>query len=126
MPPSVGRRCGTVRKAHHGLMALLAFGCTSGEPTAPEGATTNWHACEVTADCTWAIGGGGWPVATRADSASAYLDWVQSQAPFTTYFMPGDCFARPEEFHSYVASSKSSVACLAGSCTLELKPTCAK
>ena len=117
-------------KYHHVLVALLALSCTSGEPTArpsnPEGAAANWHACRVTVDCAWAIGGGGWPVAIHADSASAYLDWVQSQAPFTTYFIPGDCFARREEFHSYVSRSKSSVACLAGSCTLELKPKCTK
>lgn len=86
----------------------------------------DWYACETPTDCKWLIGEGGWPTAVRADSAQAYRQWVESQAPFTTYFMPGDCFSRGEEFEDYVLRSKSRVACVERLCKLAAEPECTK
>jgi hypothetical protein len=112
------------------LVALLACGCASAEPAEPpeaqRGASTDWRACRVATDCTWTIGAGGWPVAVRGENVSVHRDWIESQAPFTTYWMPGDCFARTEQFEAYVARSRSSVACLGGACALALEPICTR
>ena len=85
-----------------------------------------WRACETPDDCEWMIGEGGWPVAVRASSTRAYREWVDSQAPFTTYFMPGDCFVSDEEFKNYLDRSKSRVACVERRCLLEIEPRCTK
>lgn len=86
----------------------------------------HWYACEASDDCAWVIGEGGWPVAVRASSALAFREWVRSQAPFTTYFTPGDCFGRDEEFELYALESKSRVACVDRRCALEVEPKCTK
>ena len=88
------------------------------------GKDATWYACDVATDCSWAIGGGGWPVAVRTSSVSAYLEWVRSQAPFTTYFMPSDCFEGDGEFEAYVVRSETAVSCAEHHCALEIEPTC--
>ena len=97
---AAGRR-GRLYAYRRALLALFALGCTSGEAAeladGARGAAAKWHACQVAADCTWTLGEGGWPAAVSGSSVSAHQEWVESQAPFTTYFMPGDCFAHSEE-----------------------------
>ena len=89
-------------------------------------ADAHWYACEVSDDCAWLMGEGGWPVAVRASSAQAYRERVHSQAPFTTYFMPGDCFVSDEEFNAYVRISESRVSCEDRRCSLDIHPECTK
>ena len=112
------------------LLTIVATCLSSGGFADTSGASRsshrNWYACEASTDCTWLIGEGGWPTAVRADSAQAYRRWVESQAPFTTYFMPGDCFSRGGEFEDYVLRSKSGVACADRSCKLTTEPECTK
>ena len=86
----------------------------------------NWYACEDVNNCAWVIGEGGWPVAVGKSSVPAYLEWVQSQAPFTTYFTPEDCFEKDEEFEAYVLQSKSRVSCAARHCALATEPVCTR
>ena len=112
------------------LVVLLILGCTRGVPaeqqSSPQRGIATWQACQVPADCTWTIGEAGWPAAVDTESVAAYREWVESQAAFTTYFMPGDCFVHNDEFESYVSRSKSSIACLDGACTLAIEPVCTK
>lgn len=111
------------------LAAVLVVGCASGEPVErPDEvpAVASWHVCSVASDCTWTVGEGGWPAAVNAERESDYLAWVESQAPFTTYFTPDDCFLEGEELSAYVSESRSSVDCRAGSCTLTVSPHCTR
>jgi hypothetical protein len=65
-------------------------------------------------------------VAVRADSAQEYHHWVKSQAPFTSYFTPGDCFESDDEFQAFALESKSRVLCADRRCTLDVAPSCTK
>lgn len=85
-----------------------------------------WYACDATVHCEWVIGEGGWPVAVRADSVQAYSQWVRSQAPFTSYFTPGDCFESEAEFQTFVLESKSRMVCADRRCTLDIAPACTR
>ena len=127
---AVIRRWGAVFAYHQSLAALVLFGCTGGQPGAPPGPAQDevqsWHTCRVAADCIWTIGAAGWPVAVNAAALPAYHEWIQSQAPFTTYFMPGDCFAHDGEFEAYVSRTESSVVCVDEACALEVDPNCTK
>ena len=107
------------------LVCSLTCAATGGASEARD-ASADWYACDVSGDCSWALGEGGWPAAVRAEDLSAFLEWVESRAPFTTYFMPGDCFARDEEFQAYIARSKSAVSCVHRRCTLTVTPVCSK
>lgn len=89
-------------------------------------ADPRWYACEVSDDCEWLIGEGGWPVAVRASSTQDYREWAQSQAPFTTYLMPADCFDSDEQFETYLQQSKTRVACVEQRCLLDMEPKCTK
>ncbi len=111
------------------LVALLAaaLACTSGGPgRAPfdGGETVEWLSCRTAADCTWLIGEGGWPVAINRERKNDYLAWVRSQAPFTTYYAPSDCFAHSEESDDYAARSQGAVTCDAARCRIDLEPVC--
>ena len=108
---------------------FLVLGCGAGHPSPPSRPNSevqSWNACRILDDCTWSLGEGGWPAAVNAAGLPAYQEWVRSQAPFTTYFMPGDCFAYNDEFEAYLSRTKSSVACVAGSCVLETEPSCTR
>lgn len=85
-----------------------------------------WYACDATVHCEWVIGEGGWPVAVRADSVQAYSQWVRSQAPFTSYFTPGDCFKSEAELQAFVLESKSRMVCADRRCTLDIAPACTR
>lgn len=90
------------------------------------GGDARWYACEAAAHCQWTIGEGGWPVAVRADSAQEYHHWVKSQAPFTSYFTPGDCFKSDDEFQAFALESRSRMLCTDRRCTLDVAPSCTK
>jgi len=85
-----------------------------------------WYACEEAVQCEWVIGEGGWPAAVRTDSVQAYKQWIQSQAPFTSYFTPGDCFKRDEEFQTFVLESKTRTVCTNMRCVLDIAPECTR
>ncbi|MBW2280465.1 MAG: hypothetical protein JRG76_15860 [Deltaproteobacteria bacterium] len=112
------------------LVAATALACGWGPPPAPEGAPdgrsrpNEWSTCGIAADCTWLIGEGGWPVAVNSTRSQDYQAWVQSQAPFTTYYTPSDCFAQGREFDEYSTRSESAIACDAGRCRIDLEPAC--
>ena len=89
-----------------------------------DGPDERWFACEAPEHCAWTIGEGGWPVAVRADSVEAYRDWARTQAPFTTYFTPGDCFEREADFEAYARRSRSRVTCDDRRCTIAIEPRC--
>ena len=113
------------------LFATILAVCFSGSSHADKAGTSrsagaDWYACEATADCAWSLGEGGWPTAVRGENAQAYRKWVDSQAPFTTYFMPGDCFNRDDEFVDYILRSKSAVTCVERLCKLDVEPECTK
>jgi len=117
-----------VKEAAIGVVAAvgLALGCSGAEPSEPPPTAADpWRACSEPADCSWTLGGGGWPTAVNVEQVSAHRDWVDSQAPFTTYHMPGDCFGSTQAFEAYVAHSRSTVVCRAGACGLAIEPTCA-
>ena len=116
---------------HRNLFATALVICASTNGWADEAsnsfvADAHWYACEAQTDCAWVIGEGGWPAAVRASNAQAYREWVHSQAPFTTYFMPGDCFNNDEEFKAYVLQSKSRISCKDRHCSLEVTPKCTR
>ncbi len=117
-------------KYRYVLATFLAIGSTTnglaGDSDDSRGVDATWYACDASTDCAWTIGEGGWPVAVRTSSVSAYASWARSQAPFTTYFMPGDCFEGDEEFEAYVLRSRSAVSCVDRHCTLETEPNCTK
>lgn len=106
------------------LTVSLVLSCLSRGVTGE--ADPLWYACETVDECQWLIGEGGWPVAVRADSAQPYLEWVQTRAPFTTYFMPGDCFVSDEQFKNYLNESRTRVKCVERQCSLGIRPRCAK
>jgi len=112
------------------VAAAAALACSGGGPGRAPGAggpsddTAEWLSCRVGADCNWLIGEGGWPVAVNRARTQDYQAWVHSQAPFTTYYTPSDCFAHGEEFDDYSARSEGAVACAAGSCRIDLEPGC--
>ncbi len=107
------------------LGALLS--CTQGAPTSQvPSPARQWRSCEAASDCAVVIGQAGWPAAINARHELDYLGWVQSQAPFTTYFAPGDCFAEDAAFRAYVSRSESSLACTGGQCVLGVEATCAE
>ncbi len=116
---------------HWNLFATVLVICSSAIGYADEARISSvvdahWYACEAPDDCAWLMGEGGWPVAVRASSTQAYREWVHSQAPFTTYFMPGDCFVSDEEFKAYVLQSKSRISCEGRRCSLDIDPKCTK
>jgi len=107
--------------------AALALGCSGSEPSEPPRVAADpFRECGEPAECSWTLGGGGWPTAVNTEQVSAHRDWVESQAPFTTYHMPGDCFESPDVFEAYVARSRATVVCRAGACALAIEPTCTK
>ncbi len=86
----------------------------------------SWHMCVSAEQCVWVQGGGDWPDAVHKDHVKSYSGWIAATAPYTTYFMPGDCFASRREVDDFIAESRDHVACLAGRCRIDLKPTCTK
>jgi hypothetical protein len=116
---------------HRYLCSIVVLVCfltsaDAGEASETRDANADWYACEVSEDCSWTLGEGGWPAAVRAESISVFLEWVETRAPFTTYFMPGDCFERDEEFQDYIARSKSAVSCAHRRCALTVTPVCTR
>ncbi len=107
------------------LLAMIFATCYLSSGVAGE-ADPRWYACEVSNDCAWLIGEGGWPVAVRASNTPEYREWAQSQAPFTTYFTPADCFVSDQDFEKYLYQSRSQVACADRRCVLNLEPKCTK
>ncbi len=109
------------------LAAAAALACTSGGPgrtSVDGGEAVEWLSCRTLADCTWLIGEGGWPVAINRKRKDDYLAWVRSQAPFTTYYTPSDCFAHSQEFDGYTRHSQEAVRCHEGRCRIDLDPAC--
>lgn len=123
-------RTGLVRMYRYLAACLVAVASlTSGHADGGRGSGSpdeGWYACEISADCASVSGEGGWPVAVRATRAAEYLEWVRSRASFTSYFTPGDCFAKAEEFEAYVSLSRSDLSCVEHRCSLGSQPACTK
>ena len=74
----------------------------------------------------WVLGEGGWPTAVNGSRRTTYLEWVASQAPFTTYFTPSDCFVSEREIEEFEGESREALACSGGRCIIALEQRCTR